>query len=402
LTTAAPPRPPRASDPVDRDELEALIEEARRRSRRRRRIHGALVLATVAAVAGAAILVRAVQTDGSASAAVPRSSVSSATAVSKIAFVRHTARTWVGPSDLHVMNADGSGQKRLARVAEFFQPAWSPDGRRIAFTGEIGSGIYVMNAGGRRLRRLTRQGLFPSWSPDGRTIAFVKKPPGQFSLEIYVVNTDGSGQRRLTRNTADDYVPAFSPDGRRIVFWSLRDGNPEIYVMNADGSHQTNLTQSSANDRLPTPVEFLAHHSTWSPDGKQIAYVSSQAGVDDVWVMNADGTGKHNVTHSRSGVLGDPAWSPDGRKIAFVAGPWKNLNIWVVNADRGAARRLTFAPGRNYSPAWSPDGRKIAFESQRDGNYEIYLMNADGTAQTNLTKSPAQEGRITWSPPATR
>ena len=119
-------------------------------------------------------------------------------------------------SDIYVMNADGSGQR--SQFIFFLQdsPAWSPDGRRIAFPS---SGIRVVNADGSGLRRLTREGRgTPAWSPDGRRIAFVSRRDG--NLEIYVMNADGSGQRRLTRNAVRDSDPVWSPDGRKVAFVS--------------------------------------------------------------------------------------------------------------------------------------------------------------------------------------
>ena len=103
-----------------------------------------------------------------------------------------------------------------------------------------------MNADGSGLRNLTPKpwapDAAPAWSPDGRKIAFASERDG--NSEVYVMNADGSGQRNLTRNPALDGDPAWSPDGRNIAFRSTRDGNTEIYVMNADGSGQRNLSHN--------------------------------------------------------------------------------------------------------------------------------------------------------------
>jgi TolB protein len=179
------------------------------------------------------------------------------------------------------MNADGSERRLLAdggaRLRHQACPncgglrhvAWSPDGRKMLLT-RFGPShgydsrekyIVVMNADGSGLRRLKRfapgNGGELSWSPDGRKIVFVNLRDGNF--DVYVINADGSGQRNLTRHPAHDSDPDWSPDGRKIAFTTKREGNFEIYVMNADGSGQRNLTRNPAVDRFPV----------WSPTQKK-------------------------------------------------------------------------------------------------------------------------------------
>ena len=155
-------------------------------------------------------------------------------------------------SGRYLVSTDGSGSRMLPYVQ--LTPVWSPDGRRIAFTSPRGrtgpvprsgapTDIYVMNADGSGTRRLTHNAGYnaePAWSPDGRKIAFRSTRDG--NREIYVMNADGSNQRNLTRNPAKDVRPSWSPDGRRIAFVSDRDGRLEAHVMNADGSGQRRLT----------------------------------------------------------------------------------------------------------------------------------------------------------------
>ncbi len=146
----------------------------------------------------------------------------------------------------YVMNADGSGQTRLTTTGRttgvYLQPAWSPDGSRIAFNLAQGD-LYLINPDGTGLSQLVPNGRHPAWSPDGTRIAYTS------GSEIYLVNSDGSGLTNLTDDPAGDFLSTWSPDGTRIAFESVnRDGGTnglrEIYVMNADGSGQTNLSNT--------------------------------------------------------------------------------------------------------------------------------------------------------------
>jgi tricorn protease-like protein len=259
----------------------------------------------------------------------------------------------IGPSDIHVVNARAAQVGPLTTVpAHDADPAWSPEGARIAFTSNRDGNeeIYAMNGDGSSPARLTTNAArdyYAAWSPDGSRIAFVSERDG--NAEIYVMNADGTTPIRLTTHAAADDSPAWSPDGARIAFRSDRDGNQEIYVMNADGSAIQRLTVDGADDRDPA----------WSPDGTKIAF-SRLDGCGDVdgagtllcgsalLIMLADGS---NVTSVVSGIPHDPnqiiqgagdvrqpAWSPDGRKIAAAVSYCGGdgdchvmMGIWIID-----------------------------------------------------------------------
>jgi len=400
MTVTAPPRPPRQSDPVDREELEALvealIEEARQRARRRRRIYAAsAALVALVVVAVSSAVDRSTQPDTASPALAARSSGLAGAATPKIAYIREPLHMGYG-GVLWVMNRDGSRRQRLAPA--FPGMRWSPDGQKIAFTAwsdkTPASDVFVMNADGSGKERLTSDPGWESgvaWSPDGQKLAFARVRDGR-KFEIYAMNTDGSEQRRLT-SEAWGGEHAWSPVGDKIAFVSRRDGNAEIYVMNADGSQLRNLTRNTVGDRNPV----------WSPDGRRIAFENNW----QINVMNADGSGQRRLTRN-GGRNFAPAWSPDGQKIAFErrtgrkkygpcngCGRASTFEIHVMNADGSGAQRLTT---QGAQPGWSPDGQKIAFMSERDGNAEIYTMNADGSQQRNLTRTPGRHERwLAWS-----
>jgi len=174
------------------------------------------------------------------------------------------------------------------------------------------------------------------------------------------------------------------PNGK-IAFESTRDGNDEIYVMNADGTGQTRLTNNAAHDFRPS----------WSPNGSKIAFASTRDGNNEIYVMNADGTGQTRLTNNAA-FDSRPSWSPNGSKIAFASTRDGKDQIYVMNADGTGQTRLTNNAAHDFRPSWSPNGSKIAFVSDRDGNFEIYVMNADGTGQTNLSNSFPQDSEPDW------
>jgi Tol biopolymer transport system component len=269
---------------------------------------------------------------------------------------------------------------------------------RIAFVSERAGNpeVYVMNADGSGVRRLTRDpsdDFFPSWSPDREKIVFARARD-QLDGEIYVMNADGTEPRLLARNPADDESPSWSPDGRKIAFYSDRDGDDEIYVMDADGSNVQRVTRNPANDEYPS----------WSPDGKKIAFTRITGDCLDtcnaeIYVMNADGGDERRLTRS-SAYDADPDWSPDGKRIAFNSDRGENTEIYVMAAGGTNVRRLT----RNREgllgdsgPSWSPDGSRIVFRSDRAGDdSEIDVANSEGSGIRPLTVNQADECCPAW------
>lgn len=199
---------------------------------------------------------------------------------------------------------------------------------------------------------------------------------------IKVVDADGSGVRTLTTNPGDG-SPAWSPAGTKLAFQSDREGTLDIYVMNYDGSGISRLTTDSSYDSDPA----------WSPDGARIAFNRDGA----IYIMDAaDGSGVTKLIDAGWG--SHPAWSPDGLRIAFSREEYPNSHIYVVNVDGSGLSQLTNGPVYDYAPAWSRDGARIAFARavDQDGGPGLHVMNADGSGVTRLTIGI--NGPPSWSP----
>jgi TolB protein len=236
-----------------------------------------------------------------------------------------------------------------------FNPAWSPRGTRIAFTG-AGAQLLLARPDGRGARALTAPAGGdagdddPAWAPNGRRLAFqsTRNRLGG-AADVWLVNLDGSRLRPFLTGPAADGQPAFSPDGRRLAFTSDRDGDADVYLVRPSGADLVQLTRNRATDSEPA----------WSPDGRRIAFVSDRSGHSQLYVMGARGTHARRLT--RSPLLDQsPAWSPDGRRIVFSRGPdvvrdpraGGTFDLFVVPATGGPARPLVQSPADDLSPDW--------------------------------------------------
>lgn len=249
-----------------------------------------------------------------------------------------------GAQALRIVAVDGSGEvarplleeapgNDLVAIAVDAPPVWSPDGARVAYVSWDGNGdeVYTVAAAGEAadliqisdipagsspIRRDDPRGqriavgnaAAPSWAPDGERLAFARFPEARGSTGgLYLVDADGTGQDRLTR--VEPLAGAhWSGDGRKLLFGARREGQEDVYVINLRGfGLLANLTRTHPGQ---------SRDPVWSPDGRQIAFASD----GDLWLMSADGSGKHPLAAT---ALRDhtPVWSPDGSRLAFVSEP---------------------------------------------------------------------------------
>ena len=286
-------------------------------------------------------------------AAVSALALSAPEAASRAAAEARAELVFARGGEIYARSADGA-ERRLTknRVYDGF-PAWSPDGSSVVFTRAVSgdSDIYLMNADGSGARRLAgsargAQDLYPRFSPDGKLIAFASNRASE--SDVFVMYANGTNLRRLTRGPrwVEDTQPSFSPDGRHIVFASNRVAfsNHEVYRLRvADGGRVTRLTfWGSGGDGAPGDDVS----PSYSPDGKRIAFVSDRGGGYAVWTMNANGGQLRKLSRHPGHDVVFPRFSPDGGTLIYTSSAKEIAavdRLWTVRADGTARKQL--APG---------------------------------------------------------
>jgi Tol biopolymer transport system component len=315
---------------------------------------------------------------------------------------------------------------------------WSPDGKYLAFpdrsSREEPPAIFLLSADTLKKRRLTAPPAnvigdwSPAFSPDGRRLAFVRWS-SEGAADIYLTDVEHGATTRVTLENAFGLGLAWTPDGQEIVFSSPRSGRVGLWRVPISGGalqpvgvggessapawivsaptisgrthrlayahawYDTNVwsTRVSRSAGNTTPRLLIASTRTdtgaqFSPDGRRLVFMSDRSGVDEIWTCDTDGSNPVQLTAFGRSVTGTPRWAPDSRRVAFDARPYGQADIFVVDADGGAPRRLTRDPSNDVVPSWSRDGRWVYFASNRTGSRQVWKVPAEGGRAVQVTR----------------
>ena len=364
------------------------------------------------------------------------------------------AFTWRPPQsdnfDVYVLTIGDLKPTRLTNHPALDKsPAWSPDGRQIAFIrreGSKGEVLLVSPAGGPEQKVVETAGTSVVWSADSKSLAFIDRAAGEDRQSIFVAPAAGGAKRQVTfpagEKTYGDSSPAIAADGRTLAFVRhLTYDVADIFVQPLDGAKARQVTFDKRQIR----------GVAWTPAGHELIFSSNRSGRHQLWRVEATGTAQpqlvagtmdgrspalsrarggwgsrlvyqaltedYNIHLLRRGPGGasntstasvvaasvrdeqNPRVSPDGRRLSFVSDRSGSFEVWVCAYPEGSdCEQLTsFRQGYVGSPTWSPDSLRIAFDARVDGNADIYLVRADGGQPVRVTRNPSVEARATWS-----
>lgn len=214
----------------------------------------------------------------------------------------------------------------------------------------------------------------PALAPNGQQFAFVSDAAGDD--DIWIASRDGTGARSLVRWSAStESCPDWFPVGSRVVFASNRGGSSfNIWSVDANGANALQLTSGAGENT----------HPRVSPDGARIVFLSNRTGKRELWLMKVDGTSQQAIKLLPERIS-DPTWSPDGKEIAYVgcADADGTCNVFAITIDSAIARRITSGAFYDWQPDWSPNG--IVFASDRNGTQGLWVVDATGSNFRSLT-----------------
>ncbi len=289
-----------------------------------------------------------------------------------------TATITLTPTLAATLLGGGGGQIAFVSIREGKRPQiWlvNPDGSSLHALTDIGDGACQ-----------------PAWSPDGERLAFItpcaRQQEEYAGATLFLINADGSNAEPLPSLPGGDFDPAWSPDGTLIAFTSLRESVAHIFTISVSDHKVVRLTGAFSDDR----------RAAWSPDGKRIAFESTRLGQKQIWLMGAKGESQAEFTRLTEGPALNPVWSADSTILFYT----RDTGLPTIFARR---TDVSFSPESQVTdlrpvirPRLSKDGQWLTFESWSGSNHDIFLIRTSGTGRQQVTKDAAYDFDPVWKP----
>jgi TolB protein len=293
-------------------------------------------------------------------------------------------------------NVVDSADLRLAahRIADYVHEKLTGEkgvfSTRIAYVTKAGSRFTLRVAdadgeGGQVALNSPEPIISPAWSPDGRELAYVS-----FESQKAVIYTQevASGRRRAIANfRGSNSAPAWSPDGQTLCATLSREGGSQLYLMGRNGENVRRLTQSQAIDTEPA----------FSPDGRSIYFVSDRGGGPQIYRIGLGGGNAERITFTGSYNI-SPAISPDGRLMAYIARQGNAFRLHTLDLSNGGAPQLLSDTNDDESPSFAPNGRLIIYASRAQGRDVLMTTTLDGKIKARLVSTTADVREPVWGP----
>lgn len=261
------------------------------------------------------------------------------------------------------------------QILGHYEPAFSPDGRTIAFRESLSHGVdqlSLLDLSSSRITRLTsgaRPLMGHTWTPDGNSLIYARQ------RSLWRISASGGEPRRLTDGTVTARHPRVARAGNRLVFASPRQ-SIRVWRVPLPGGSPELVLSSTLTDVSPDIA----------PDGRRIAFRSDRSGTDEIWVSGIHGTAPRRLTQFGRTLTGCPRWSPDGHFLALDSRTGDNSDIFIVNVDSGKLRRFTSESYDEVVPSWSRDGRTIYYSANTNGVWQIWKRPVDGGSSSQVTQ----------------
>ena len=286
------------------------------------------------------------------------------------------------PYQIFLLSLETLEKRQLTSPPQHMQgdrvPAFSPDGRQIAFVRDAGRAqdVYITSIAGEEPRRITTDDLQidgVTWTEDGKHLLFASNRGGRFAL--WQVSPQGEDLEPLALSGPEMREPAVG--GGQLAYtqsivenniWRIESGHPQIEA-------ETHIASSQWDS-----------HPQYAPDGQRIAFASSRSGHPEIWISDAAGQNLQQLTHFDGPYTGMPRWSPDGKRLAFVSAVEGQMDVYTLMIDGGIPERITTSPAADIVSGWSPDGAYVYVGSNRSGRWQIWKISTAAEPPVQVTQ----------------